>query len=207
MDVAGTINTWLRKVPAWVIYVAGFLYAAWFFYLGLTGGLGAEPINALERKYGLTAIQLLIAGLAVTPLRRWTNINLMKFRRAIGVTTFFFVLAHFCVWALLDVQSLARVWADIVKRPYVTIGMGAFLLLIPLAITSNNLSVRKLGPKWRQLHKLVYPAAILAAMHFIWLVKGFPWEPFIYAGIIGVLLALRLVPKKRPQPAPRRATT
>ncbi|WP_373355217.1 protein-methionine-sulfoxide reductase heme-binding subunit MsrQ [Pseudoroseicyclus sp. CXY001] len=207
MTLSDRINGWLRRVPPWAIYVAGFLYAAWYFWLGLTGGLGPEPINTLEREYGQTAIQLLIAGLAVTPLRRFAGINLLRFRRAIGVTCFFFVLAHLSVWALLDVQALGRVWADILKRPYITIGMGAFLLLLPLAVTSNNLSIRKLGPKWRQLHKLVYPAAILAAVHFIWLVKGFPWEPFIYAGIIAVLLGLRLVPRKRPKPVARQVAS
>ena len=191
--MVNTVNGWLRKVPAWTIYVVGAAWAAWLFYLGLTGGLGPEPINALEREYGSVGLKLLVAVLAVSPLRKYAGLNLLKFRRAIGVTCFFFILAHFTVWAVLDVQSLGRVWADIVKRPYVTIGMSAFLLLLPLAVTSNDLSVRKMSAAaWRKLHKLTYPAAILGAVHYIWLVKGWPLEPFVYLAIILGLLALRL---------------
>lgn len=188
-----TVNGWLRKIPAWTIYIAGAAWAAWLFYLGLTGGLGPEPINALEREYGAVALKLLVAILAVTPLRNWTGLNLIKFRRAIGVTCFFFVLAHFTVWVVLDVGTLARVWADIVKRPYVTVGFSAFLLLIPLAVTSNNWSIRKMGPlRWRKWHKLTYPAALLGVVHYTWLVRGWPLEPFIYLAIILGLLALRI---------------
>jgi methionine sulfoxide reductase heme-binding subunit len=191
MDIAGPINTALRRVPPVTIYLAAGLWGGWLFWQAATGAIGVEPVNILERAYGLLALKFLIAGLAVTPLRKWTGINLIRFRRAIGVTCFFFVLAHFLVWALLDVQSLARVWADIVKRPYITIGMGAFLLLIPLAVTSNNLAVRKMGAAaWKRLHKLTYPAAVLGALHFVWLVKGWPLEPFIYLGLVlGLLLA------------------
>lgn len=196
--MANFVNTWLRKVPAWLIYVTGAAWAAWLFYQGIDGKLGPEPINTLERLYGEIALQLLVAGLVVTPLRNWTGINLIKFRRAIGVTCFFFVLAHLMVWAVLDVGTLGRVWADIVKRPYITIGMGAFLLLLPLAITSNNKMMRKLGPvRWRKLHKLTYPAAVLGALHYVWLVRGWPLEPFLYLGVILGLLALRLRLRQR----------
>jgi sulfoxide reductase heme-binding subunit YedZ len=192
MAITDRINTTLRKIPAWTIYIAGALGAVWLFYLGLTGGLGVEPINALEREYGELALKLMVLGLMVTPLRKWTGINLMKFRRAIGVTAFFFVLAHFLVWTVLDVQSLSRVWEEIVKRPYVTVGMAAFLMLIPLAVTSNNRMVKRLGgASWRNLHKLTYPAAVLGGIHYLWLVKGFQLEPIIYLVIITGLLALR----------------
>ena len=188
-----SINTALRKVPAWTIYIVGAAYAAWLFYGALQGWMGPEPVNALEREYGEIALQLLIVGLVVTPLRNHVGINLIKFRRAIGVTTFFFVLAHLMVWAVLDVQSLSAIWADIIKRPYITIGFAGFLLLLPLALTSNNLMVRKLGPiKWRNLHKLTYPAVLLAVAHYIWLVKGWPIEPFVYLAVILALLGLRM---------------
>ena len=171
MDISGSINGALRRVPAWTIYIVGAAFAVWLFYLGLTGGLGAEPINALEREYGEIGLKLMILGLLVTPLRKWTGVNLMKFRRAIGVTAFFFVLAHFLVFAILDVQSFGRVWTEIVKRPYVTVGMVSFLMLLPLAVTSNNRSVKRLGAaSWRQLHKLTYPAAVLGAVHFLSLI-------------------------------------
>ena len=205
MDVAGKINGGLRKTPAWLIYIIGAAYAVWEFWRALNqlGPYLVEPINVLERSYGEVGLKLLVLGLLVTPLRKWTGVNLIKFRRAIGVTAFFFVLAHFLVFAILDVQSLERVWTEIVKRPYVTVGMLSFLMLIPLAVTSNNTSVRRLGAaSWRQLHKLTYPAAILAALHYLWLVKGFQLEPIIYLVIILGLVAVRYIDLNRKrQPA------
>ncbi|KAA9006166.1 protein-methionine-sulfoxide reductase heme-binding subunit MsrQ [Histidinibacterium aquaticum] len=195
--MAQAINQALRRVPAWPIYLLGFAWIGALFYRGATGALGPEPVEALEHAYGELALQLLIAGLAVTPLRKHAGINLLKFRRAIGLMAFYVLIAHVLVWAVLDLQSVARVWADIVKRPYITIGMAGFLLLVPLALSSNNLSIRKLGgATWRRLHRLVYPAVILGALHYVWLVKGFELEPLLYAGTIGVLLLLR-VPRSR----------
>ncbi|MEQ9258483.1 MAG: protein-methionine-sulfoxide reductase heme-binding subunit MsrQ [Roseovarius sp.] len=199
MEIAAPINGTLRRVPAWLIYVVSAGYAAWVFWQGATGALGPNPVESIEHAYGEAALYLLIAGLAVTPLRRFAGLNLLKFRRAIGLACFFFVLAHLIVWAVLDVQALSRVWAGIVKRPYITVGMAAFALLLPLAVTSNNLSVRRLGPKWRQLHKLAYPAALLGALHYVMLVKGWQIEPLIYLGIIAALLALRLPFFSRPR--------
>lgn len=190
------INTSLRRVPAWLLYVAGFGYAAWLFWQGFNGDLGPNPIEALEHAYGDAALYLLIAGLTVTPLREHLRLNLMPFRRAIGVTCFFFVLAHLTVWAVLDVQALDRIWADIVKRPYVTVGMAGFLLLLPLALTSNNWSVRKLGAGWRKLHLLVYPAALLGAFHYVMLAKGWQMKPLVLFAVVALLVALRF-PKLR----------
>lgn len=192
MALANPINSAARRVPAWSIYILCAGWAGWVFFLGATGGLGVEPIEALEHEYGAMALNLLVAGLAITPLRRYAGINLLKFRRAMGVSAFFLVLAHVLVWAVLDVQSLDRIWADIVKRPYVTVGMAGFLLLLPLSLTSNNRAVRRLGTRWRKLHKLTYPAVVLGAVHFLWLVKGFQWEPLIYLVVILALLATRL---------------
>lgn len=196
MSIVDRINSAARRVPTWIVYLLLALPIPYLFYLGLTGGLGREPIKALEHEYGELALKLLIVGLAITPLRRYVGVNLIKFRRAIGVMTFFFVLAHFLVWAVLDVQTLDRIWADIIKRLYVTVGMAGFLCLIPLAATSNNWSVRKLGPRWRKLHKLTYLAAILGGIHYIWLVKGIQLEPLLYMAVILGLLALRL-PKRK----------
>ena len=200
------LNTLLRKLPVWVVYLVLVLPPFWYLYLGLTGGLGVEPIKALEHELGELAPIFLIIGLAVTPLRRFLGLNLMKFRRAIGVMTFYYVACHLLVWLVLDVQDPARIWADIVKRPYITVGMAAFVLLLPLAATSNNLSVRELGPTWRKLHKLVYPAAVLGAVHFVMLAKGFQIEPLIYLAIIMVLLALRLIPREAAQYVQRKFT-
>lgn len=195
MTHAQRINGWLRKVPAWPIYPIFALWGGWYFYLALTRntGIWTNQVQGLEHVVGLLALKLLIAILAITPIRTHTGVNLVKFRRALGVTAFFLVLYHFLVWWFLDVQSLSRVVADIVKRPYITFGMGALVLLIPLALTSNNLSIRKLGPlAWRRLHWLTYPAVLLAAVHFVWLRKGWQAEPLIYLGVIAVLLAIRV---------------
>ena len=193
MSIAKRLNGALRRVPAWSIYVVAAIWVAWMFYLAATNQMGPEPINVLEREYGAMGFKLLIAGLAVTPLRNWTGINLTKFRRALGVTTFFLILAHFMVWAVLDVQTVARVWTEIMKRKYVTVGMAAFVLFLPLALTSNNLAIRRMGPvAWRRLHKLVYPAAILAGIHYLWLVKGIQLEPVVYMTVILALLVIRM---------------
>jgi len=189
---AGPINGAVRRVPVWVLWIGGLVPALWFFYLGLTGGLGAEPIKALEHELGLVALQLVVAGLAITPLRRHLGINLLRFRRAVGLLAFTYVGLHLAVWLFLDVQDAARIGADILKRPFVTVGFAAFVLMIPLAVTSNDLALRRLGPRWRRLHRLVYPAAVLGAVHFVWLAKGFQIEPLLYLATILVLLALRV---------------
>jgi len=196
--VVQRINDALRRFPVWPLYVLGALPPVWFFYLGLTGGLGVEPIKEFEHRLGEIALQALIAALAVTPLRRFTGISLLKFRRAIGLIAFYYVASHLLVWLVLDVQDPARIWADIVKRPYITIGMLGFVLLIPLALTSNNWSVRKLGAaRWKRVHWLAYPATILGSVHFVMLAKGWQIEPLVYLGVILALLAVRAVPGRR----------
>lgn len=185
-------NALARRLPNWAVYLIGVLPAPWFLYLGVTGGLGVEPIKALEHELGELALQLLIFGLCITPLRRFAGVNLIKFRRAIGLLAFLYVFLHLLVWAVLDVQVLSQIWADIVKRPYITVGMVGFALLIPLAVTSNNWSVRRLGPTWRKLHKLTYLAAVLGGVHYLLLVKGWQLEPLIYLVVIGTVLATRV---------------
>ncbi|AUQ67873.1 protein-methionine-sulfoxide reductase heme-binding subunit MsrQ [Phaeobacter inhibens] len=186
------INSLFRMVPVWLVYMGGMLPAGVLFYQGLSGALGAEPIKALEHEYGELALQLLVATLAITPLRRLLGLNLMRFRRAIGLLCFFYVSCHLLVWLLLDVQLLGQILADILKRPYITIGMAGFVLMLPLALTSNGISVRRLGARWRFLHRLTYPAAFLGALHYVMLAKGFQLEPLIYMGAVLLLLALRL---------------
>jgi sulfoxide reductase heme-binding subunit YedZ len=185
-------NLILRGVPAWSIYAAGLFWAGLLFWQGATGRLGVEPIQALEHEYGITALILLVVGLAVTPLRRFLGLNLLKFRRALGLTAFFFVICHVLVWAVLDQGTIARIWADILKRPYITVGMLALVLTLPLAVTSNNASIRKLGASWRKLHKITYPVVLLSAVHFVMLRKGIQLEPVLYLLGIVALLALRL---------------
>jgi sulfoxide reductase heme-binding subunit YedZ len=190
--VVDALNIALRRVPPWTLYILAPLPVAWIYYLGLTGGLGVDPAKRIEHQLGLWALWLLIAGLAVTPLRRWVGLNLLRFRRAIGVVTFFYLLAHLLTWLVLDVQ-FQNVWADIVKRWYITVGMVAFVMMLPLAVTSNDYSLRRLGTRaWRRLHWLVYPAALLGALHFVLLVKGVQWEPILYALVIIGLLISRI---------------
>jgi len=203
MDVAGPINGALRRLPAWSLYVVGVVPIVWLFWAGITGRLGVEPVEAIEHRLGLWGLWLLIAGLCVTPIRRLTGVSLIRFRRAIGVTAFFYILAHMLVWLVLDVQILAQVWADILKRPYITVGMAGFVLMIPLALTSNNWSVRRLGPQgWQRLHRLTYGVALLGGLHFVMLRKGFQLEPLLYLGAVLALLTLRLVPKHRRRAVP-----
>ncbi|MDE9450428.1 protein-methionine-sulfoxide reductase heme-binding subunit MsrQ [Aliiroseovarius sp. Z3] len=192
MSFVDRINSALRSVPVWVLYVAGAVWPAWLLYLAATGSMGAEPVKALEHELGRLALKALILGLCVTPLRAVVGINLIRFRRAIGVLTFYFVSAHLLVWLVLDVQILSEIWKDILKRPYITVGMGAFLLMVPLAITSNNWSVRKLGPTWRKLHRLVYPAVLLGGVHFIMVGKTWEIDALIYMVVIAMLLGWRI---------------
>ncbi len=199
MSLIDYSNATVRRIPTWVLYILCALPAPWLFYLGVTGGLGVEPIKALEHELGEIALQFLIAGLCITPLRKHLGLNLLKFRRAIGLMAFFYVTLHLLVWLVLDVQILSQIWADILKRPYITVGMAGFALLIPLAMTSNNWSVRKLGPTWRSLHKLTYVAALLGGLHFVMLSKGFQLEPLLYLAAIIGLLALRIRPMRKKQ--------
>lgn len=163
----------------------------WFFYLALTGGLGPEPIKALEQELGLLALQFLFASLAVTPLRRLIGVNALKFRRALGLLSFYYVALHLAVWLLIDVQVPALIWEDIVKRPYITVGMAGFLTLLPLALTSNRWAIRKMGPLWNRLHKAAYAAVVLGALHFFMLRKGIQMEPLLYIVVATFLLGLR----------------
>ncbi|MDU8943886.1 protein-methionine-sulfoxide reductase heme-binding subunit MsrQ [Ovoidimarina sediminis] len=200
-DLVQNVNGALRRVPTWPVYLIGALPPLWWFYQGLTGGLGPEPIKTFEHLLGELGLQMLIATLAVTPLRRFTGVTLLKFRRALGLLAFYYITCHLLVWLVLDVQILSEIWKDILKRPYITIGMAGFLLLVPLALTSNNLSVRRLSaPRWRRLHQLSYLAAVLGAVHFVMLAKTWRAEPLVYLAIVLVLLLARV--RARPKRAP-----
>jgi len=188
------INARVRSVPPVAIYMVGAVPALWLFAQAAMGWLGADPVKALERGLGLWALKLIVAGLCITPLRRFAGVNLVGWRRAVGVLAFSYLVLHLLSWVVLDMGLLwGQVLADIARRPYVTMGMAGFLMLLPLAATSNNLAVRRLGAtRWRKLHRLVYPAALAGAVHYIWLVKAWPVGPFVYLAAILVLLALRV---------------
>jgi len=176
------------------IYVFGMVPAVWYFYLGITDQLGADPQNTLERALGLWALRFLVAGLAVTPLRPLFGPRLIRYRRTVGLLAFYYAALHVFVYLVLD-QGLdaTAIVADIIKRPYITVGMIAFTILVPLAVTSNNTMIRRLsGGTWNRLHQLVYVAAIAAAVHFLMVVKTWNPEPIIYATLIAGLLLYRL---------------
>jgi sulfoxide reductase heme-binding subunit YedZ len=198
------------------IYIAGMVPAAWYFYLGFTDQLGADPLNVLERGLGRWALRFLIAALAITPLRRLGGPNLVRYRRAIGLLGFYCAALHLTVYMVLDQGlDLAAIWADIVRRPYITVGMLAFTILVPLAVTSNGPMIRRLGSAaWQRLHRLVYAATAAAAIHYLMVVKTWPPEPVIYAGIVAALLLFRLglsvrkrLRRKARDPQPARAGT
>lgn len=202
------VNDALRRLPVWAVWLGGALPAALLLWDIVTGGLGVDPVQEVEHRLGRTALYFLVAGLAVTPLLRLTGISLMRFRRALGVICFAYLGLHVLTWVVLDMALLwGQMGRDIIKRPYLLFGMGAFLLLLPLAITSNNLSIRKLGGQaWRRLHKLVYPAAILGALHWLWTIRVNEITPIFWVATILILLGLRLV-IRRPMSwtRPRRA--
>jgi len=156
--------------------------------------LGVNPVEDILHSFGEWALRLLVLTLLVTPLRNITGAHwLLSMRRMIGLFAFFYVLMHFTVWFALDRElNLGAVVKDVLKRPFITIGFLAMLMLIPLAVTSTNAWMRRLGRRWKALHRLVYPIAILGVWHFYWLVKADVREPLIYAAIIAVLLGYRV---------------
>ncbi len=162
---------------------------------GFRTGLGAEPIEVVTHTTGKSALVLLLVTLAVTPLRRATGWNpLVKVRRVLGLFAFFYACLHFLTYLLDQNFSPGFIVEDVVEHPYVTAGFAALVLLVPLAATSTKAAVRRMGRRWQILHRLTYLAAALGVLHFLWLVKKDLREPLIFAGVLAVLLAVRLPP-------------
>ena len=168
--------------------------------------LGADPVRTLTLRTGWWALSFLLMSLAMTPLRKFTgSTTWIHYRRMLGLWAFALVCCHLSIYLVLDLQGRwAQIFPDIAKRPYITVGFSAWLLLIPLALTSTAAMMRKLGRRWRQLHKLVYLIAPLGVLHFLWLVKKDQTEPLIFAAILTVLLAARLIKNRK---APRQANS
>jgi sulfoxide reductase heme-binding subunit YedZ len=192
------INRQLRRLPTWVVYLGGAIPALLLIYGAFFGGLGPDPVKGLERPLGEWGLRFLIASLAVTPLMR-IGLRLLKFRRALGLLGFFYILAHFAVWIGLDMGLYwQQIVSDLVKRPYIIVGFAAFLMLLPLAITSNDGMIRRMGGQtWRRLHKLAYPAILAGAVHFVMIGKVWTTESLIYLGLVAVLLSVRLIPQRK----------
>jgi len=196
------LNAIARRVPVNAVYAAGIVPFLWIVWLTVTDGLGPDPVKAIELRLGELGLQFLVAGLAITPLRR-AGFNLIRFRRAIGLLAFFYVGMHLAAWVVLDMGlRWSEMAADLVKRWYIIIGMAGFAAMVPLAITSNNASIRRLGAAaWTRLHRLTYVAALAGAAHYVMLVKAWPVEPLLYLAAVLLLLAVRLWPARARSPA------
>tara|TARA_R110000868_G_scaffold31905_1_gene116528 strand:+ start:3762 stop:4292 length:531 start_codon:yes stop_codon:yes gene_type:complete len=171
---------------------------AWLLTQGLTGGLGANPIEALIRGLGDWALRFLLIALAVTPVRIVTGwLPIARLRRMLGLFAFFYVTLHVLSYVGLDhLFNLSVLWEDVVKRIYITFGMAALLMLIPLAVTSTDKMVKRLGGvAWRRLHRIVYVAAVAAVIHYFLMIKAGYNEPMIYAAILALLFGVRLYKK------------
>lgn len=198
-----------RSAAVWALYAAGFVPAAWYFWLGATGRIPGNAIKEFEHLLGIWALRFLLAALAVTPLRDLAGISLMRYRRALGLLAFWYVVMHFLTYMVLDKNlDLAVILADIARRPFITIGMACLVLLIPLAATSNALSIRRLGPNWNRLHRLAYVVALGGATHYAMSVKVVTAEPFVYLALAAALVLYRplrpaiLRRRRRERPAP-----
>lgn len=195
------------KVLLWVSALAP---AAWIVAGAFRGWLGVNPIEKVTHVTGLSALVLLLLTLAVTPVRRMAGWNrLIQLRRPLGLFAFLYAFLHFSIWMVLDLGfQLSWISEDIMERPYITVGFTAFVLLIPLAVTSTRGWIRRLGRRWATLHRLVYITATLGVVHFYWLVKADTSLPLLFAGILTLLLASRIGPwrekRKRRQAASAR---
>jgi sulfoxide reductase heme-binding subunit YedZ len=184
--------------------------------LGDFGALGGDPVDTLTHETGAWALRLLLASLAITPLRTWLRWRTVApLRRTLGLLAFLYATLHLLTYAILDrglliggdpeaPSAAAALLDDVVKRPYITVGFAAFSMLFALALTSTRAAIRRLGRRWQALHRLAYVAAVASVVHFLWLVKLDPTEPLIYGAILACLLALR-VPALQRAVVPRSA--
>lgn len=187
---------WLKPT----VFVLCALPALNLILAGVNGALGANPVETITHATGEWALRLLLATLAITPLRKLTGLStIMRVRRMLGLYAFFYVCTHFLTYVWLDAFfSLTYIWEDLAKRLYITAGFTGFCLLLPLAITSSNAMIRRLGAKrWQRLHRLAYLAALVGVLHFWWLVKADVREPIYYAAFFAVLMLARAPPISR----------
>ncbi len=202
---SGFFNATLRLMPLQtlrpplfitkvLVFSASLLPLAWLCWLVWHEQLGANPVETLSHFTGDWSLRFLLMTLAITPLRQITGWNnWIKFRRMLGLFAFFYVCLHFSVYLIFDqFFDLNSIIEDVAKRPYITVGFAGWLLLIPLAATSTNGMIKRLGRNWRRLHRLVYLIGLLGVLHFLWLVKADITEPLLYAGILALLLGYRL---------------
>jgi sulfoxide reductase heme-binding subunit YedZ len=191
--MAMTASQWMTRVikpTVFVLCLVPISLLAWDLF---THHLGANPVEKLNHRTGIWTLRLLLITLSVTPLRRLTGWNiLIRLRRMLGLYTFFYACLHFLTWLVFDhFFDIHEIVKDVIKRPYITVGFSAFVMLIPLAITSTNKWVKRLGSRWTRLHQLVYVIATFGVLHYLWLVKADVRDPVIYGLLLAVLLAYR----------------
>lgn len=187
------LNAALRRMPVWTVWLLGLMPLA---LLGLDlaqDNLGVDPIPRIEHRLGRTALYFLIGGLAITPLQRFAGVRLIHLRRVLGLLAFSYICLHVMSWALLDMGLAGgQILRDIAKRPYLLVGMASFVLLLPLALTSNDAAIRRLRRNWRRLHRLIYLAVPLAGLHYLWVGKLAKPAPILWLAVTLMLVALRL---------------
>ena len=187
-------DRWLKPL----VFVLCLVPLIWLVGRAVLGDLGANPIEAITRYLGDWALRFLLIALSVTPVRTLIGWNAIgRLRRMLGLYAFFYVVLHLSSYIGLDQYFYwMGIWQDITKRVYITLGMAAVLMLLPLAITSNDAMVKRLGGQsWRRLHRLVYPAAVLGVIHFFMMIKADYTEPVVYAVILSLLFGIRLYKK------------
>ena len=192
--------SWIPRAKPFV-FVACLIPALLLGWDAFTGGLGVNPIEDITHRTGDWALRLLLVTLAVTPLRRLAGWHgLIRFRRMFGLFAFFYAVLHFSTYLVFDhFFDLLLIIDDVAERKYVTAGFVGFVLMIPLAVTSTQGWIRRLGKRWTVLHRLVYGSAVAGVVHFLWLVKIDIGEPLIYAAILTLLFAVRVAYRFRGQ--------
>lgn len=187
------INALLRRLPEPAVWLLGAVPLALLIWGAVFGGLGPDPVKAIEHDLGQWALRFLLASLAVTPLR-WVGLNLIRHRRALGLLAFSYAVLHLVAWLWLDMGlRLGQAAGDLVKRPYIIAGMLGLLAMLPLALTSTRAAIRRMGRNWQRLHRLAYAALVLGLLHFALLLKVWTPEILIYMALGGALLGARAV--------------
>ena len=189
-----TFSTLFRYLPISLLYCILLIPIPLYFYWGIVNQLGPDPMRYLEHKYGELGLIFLLITLSISPLLKYTKINLLRYRRCIGLVAFYYIVFHICVYFFLDIGlSIDILLSDLQKRYYIIAGFFAFMTLIPLALTSNNFSLRKLSIKtWNKIHSFVYIAIILSIFHFILMSKTWTEELYFYTLVTVIILALKL---------------
>ncbi|MCK5092458.1 MAG: sulfoxide reductase heme-binding subunit YedZ [Gammaproteobacteria bacterium] len=184
----------MTKVVKPILFLLCLVPFGFLLFDAFTESLGAKPVEAITHRTGDWTLRFLLISLSVTPLRQmfgWRSLN--HYRRTLGLYAFFYACLHFLTYFVLDLSfMLEDVVEDVLKRPYIAIGFLAFLMLVPLAVTSTNAMMRTLGNNWVRLHKMIYVIAMLGVFHYLWLVKDDILEPVLYAAILIVLLVTRV---------------